>query len=122
MKKSLRGAHLLFGIVLGVSVLSLLLPSLCLAATTGSISLTNVQIQIIADTSNPRAYIYVTLNGGCGGTTPEIVMNTSTNPAANAMYSTLLTAQATGHNINIITTGCTADANEPEVTSIYLEP
>lgn len=105
-----------------ISFLSVL-PALCLAdGSTGSVSLANVKIQIIADASNPRAYIYVTLSAGCGGTTPEIVMSSASNPVANAMYSTLLTAQATGHNVDIITTGCTADADEPEVTSIYLEP
>jgi len=101
----------------------LLAPALCFAdGSTGSISLTNVRLQIITDSSNPRVYIYVTLSAGCGGTTPEIVMNPSTNPVANAMYATLLTAQTTGQNVEIITTGCTSDANEPEVTSIYLDP
>jgi len=100
----------------------LLLPSLCFSADTGSISLTNVKIQIITDPAHPRAYIYVTLNGGCGGTTPEIVMASSTNPVANSMYATLLTALAANQNVDISTTGCTTDANEPEVTSIYIEP
>lgn len=102
--------------------LALLAPSLCPASDTGPISLSNVKLQVISDTANPRVYIYITLNGGCGGTTPEVVMNPSTNPVANAMYATLLTAQSTGQNVDIGTTGCTTDANEPEVTSIYLVP
>lgn len=104
-------------------LISLLLsfPALCFGADTGPISLANVKIQIIAP-PNPRAYIYVTLNGGCTGTTPEIVMDPTMNPVASSMYAVLLTAIATGQNVDISTTGCTTDANEPEVTSIYLEP
>lgn len=105
-----------------IACLGLLIPSMCFAnGDTGSISLAGVKVQIIAP-PNPRIYIYVTLSAGCGGTTPEIEMDPTTNSVGNSMYATLLTALAAGDNVDIVTTGCTSDANEPEVTSIYLEP
>lgn len=49
-------------------------------------------------------------------------MDPTANPVGNSMYATLLTALTAGDNVDIGTTGCTSDANEPEVTSIYIEP
>lgn len=94
-------------------------PAIALAGgDSGFITLTSNNVQIISD-GGQRAFIYVTVNNsGCTNTTPELVMD-STNPIAAAMYSTILTAKATGQTVDIQTSGCTS-SGFPIVTTIYL--
>jgi hypothetical protein len=86
---------------------------------TGWVTLTNANFQIISD-GTPRVYVYVPVsNGGCTVTTAAQLVVDSSNPLANMMFSTLLTAKATGKQVDIATTGCTS-LNVPMITSIYL--
>jgi hypothetical protein len=85
----------------------------------GWISLSGANIQIITDPSSPRVFVYVTVNGGCATTIPVLRMDSS-NPVATSMYATLLSAKATGQQVDISTTGCSVSGN-PLITSIYAQ-
>ena len=96
----------------------LFVPTLAFAGTTGVISIADSNLQVI---SSPQiAYLYVPVtSGGCTYSTAAVlVMDGTTNPAANAMYATLLAAKTTGKTVNITTSGCSA-AGYPIMTSIY---
>lgn len=83
------------------------------------ITLNEKRLQIIADSLNPRVFVYdVTIhNSGCSGSVPILEMS-ETNVLAKEMYSTLLTAKASGRELLIITKRC--KYNNPKIFSIYL--
>lgn len=101
-----------------ITFISLIAPIAVFAGGVGPISISGDQLQII---SSPQiAYLYVSVTGGgCTYATPVLIMD-STNPAASAMYATLLSAKTTGGNVTISTSGCSS-AGYPEITSIYLD-
>lgn len=99
-------------------LLILCIPCFGFDGTTGWITITNTNLQIISDGS-PRAFIYVTTtNDGCTNHTPKLVMD-NTNPLGGAMYATLLMAKATGKQVQITTVGCSSDGF-PIVQTIYI--
>ncbi|SMF63854.1 hypothetical protein SAMN02745866_04100 [Alteromonadaceae bacterium Bs31] len=100
-------------------VFSLLITQTVVAnGDSGKISLKNKRIQLIADSPNPRAFVYdvVINNGGCSGTTPVLVMS-DTSTLYREMYSTLLAAKAGGKEVSIVTKGC--KDNNPKIFSVY---
>jgi hypothetical protein len=101
-----------------ITFLSLIAPIAVFAGSVGPISISGDQLQVI---NSPQiAYLYVSVTGGgCTYATPVLIMD-STNPAAGAMYATLLLAKTTGGNVTISTSGCSS-AGYPEITSIYLD-
>jgi hypothetical protein len=107
-----------------ITSLLLLGPSICLAGgAVGPISLSGDQVQIIGNAgSSEFAYIYVSISGaGCTYSNAlYLELNPTNNPAANAMYATLLAAKISGANVTISTTGCSS-GGYPEVSSIYLD-
>jgi hypothetical protein len=57
---------------------------------------------------------------GCSNTVGlELVMDSS-NPLANSMYATLLSAKTSGQNVDIQTSGCTS-SGIPVIISITLQ-
>ena len=102
-------------------LLFLLAPAVALAAgSTGVVSLTNINVQVI--TSPAIAYVYATVNsGGCTYSNAAALVMDSTNPQASAQYATILAAKLSGNTVNITTSGCTA-AGYPIISSVYIEP
>jgi hypothetical protein len=87
---------------------------------TGVINMSTTLLQIQSYSTQQNAVVYTTVTGGgCASAVPVLVMDSS-NPLAAAMYSTLLTAKATGQSVDIATLGCTSSGN-PIIISIYLE-
>jgi hypothetical protein len=99
--------------------LCLALPIAAVASSVGPISITADKLQII---SSPQiAYLYVTVSGsGCTNGTAAVLVMDTTNPAANSMYATLLTAKTSGAQVTITTSGCTS-SGYPAINSIYLD-
>ncbi|MGD8112987.1 hypothetical protein [Vibrio sp. TRT 17S01] len=84
----------------------------------GRTTLEGKRFQVIGD-SDPRVFIYdVTINNsGCSGITPVLVMS-STNILAKELYSALLTAKASGKEVQLMTRGC--KDNNPIIFSVNL--
>lgn len=102
-------------------LLVLLAPTLASAnGTTGVISISSSNLQLIA--SPWVAYLYVTITGGgCTYSNAAVLtMDPTANPAANSIYAMLLAAKTTGKTVNIATTGCSS-AGYPMITSLYFE-
>lgn len=94
----------------------------------GYVSLVDKRLQIISGGSsasdNPaRLFVYdVSMVGStCNGSTPTLFFDS--NPLAKELYSMLLTAKATGINVEIIASRCRdlGGVLFPDVDSIYLE-
>ena len=101
-------------------LLFLLAPAVALAAgSTGVITLTNVNIQVI--TSPAIAYVYAAVSsGGCTYSNPAVLIMDSTNPQAGAQYGTLVAAKLGGNTVNITTSGCSS-SGYPIISSVYIE-
>jgi hypothetical protein len=88
---------------------------------TGSVNISNANLQIISYSGQQYAYLYVPVTGGgCTSANAVQLMMDSTNPLGGAMYATLLAAKTTGKAIDIATQGCSS-AGIPIIISIYLQ-
>jgi hypothetical protein len=87
---------------------------------TGTVYLTNTNIQVIHD-GTPRAYIYVPVSiGGCTNNAAAQLVMDSSNSIATTFYATLLSAKATGQGVNIQTLGC-SEQGYPLILAVFLE-
>lgn len=104
-----------------ILIFTLLLTSNTFAANSNTTTLTSKRIQIIS-TGTQRAYIYdLPINGGCTNKIPVLLFSgPNKNPLAKEIYSTLLTAKASGKKVTIQSNKCWPEYSTPIITSLYL--